>query len=60
MPWGVSVRIQFYELTPRPCLHDLRGKPHERRSEILSCINRNGIPGFDLTEIHLTDVGRSK
>jgi hypothetical protein len=54
------LKVQFFELQPRPCPHDLRGKPHARRSEILSCLDRNGVPGFEFTEIRLADVGRSK
>lgn len=43
----------MFELKPRP-----RGHEHPRWSELYRCLQRNGVPGFDVVEIRAPEGRR--
>lgn len=51
--------IGFFELKPNPCPHDLKGTPHSRMSEMLACLEENGNPGFQITEVEMAHTPSS-
>ncbi len=44
------IRATAFRPRPLPCRHDRRGVPHASLSAILLCVERYGVPGFEITE----------
>lgn len=42
--------LRFYQVVPRPCRHDRRGRPHRTWRALWRCLCRHGVPGFRLVE----------
>jgi hypothetical protein len=46
-PLDYPSRIQLTELRPRPCC----GVHHKHLAEILACIEKHGVPGFEAIQV---------
>lgn len=42
--------MRVYRLIAKPCVHEIGGFRHPSRADLLACIDRHGVPGFEIRE----------